>query len=446
MDKQALIERYNGLMEEDEDLRRASSEHLTRQMVEADVRFGEDIISTFLRPFFVTEAEEHYIRSAVEVIMVCADKLLHLYGADPQVAEYLELSEAERELFAIPHGYDETAVICRLDGFLSGGKLQFLELNCDTPAGMGYGDKLAEIFLSMPIVERLDSAYRYQDVETRRHLLESLLACYRGFGGRDKPTIALVGWDGLRTRPEFRLIAQTFEAQGYRSLICDPRAMEYRRGHLTFEGERVHLIYRKVITGQFLNRIDDLQPVLKAYRDGAVCVVNPFASKLLSYKAILYFMTDPRFLDHFTAAEQQALAHFIPWTRRIAPGRVWYEGRQEDLLTLIRKAKDRFVIKPSDAFGGKGVAIGCETDQSRWDDVIEEALGGRWVVQEWIEIPEERFPYATPDGGFGQKKVNLNPFALGSRYSGNVARVSRSSIINVSAGGGILPVLLVTDA
>lgn len=58
MDKQALIERYNGLMEEDEDLRRASSEHLTRQMVEAEVRFGEDIIPTFLRPFFITEAEE----------------------------------------------------------------------------------------------------------------------------------------------------------------------------------------------------------------------------------------------------------------------------------------------------------------------------------------------------------------------------------------------------
>jgi hypothetical protein len=35
---------------------------------------------------------------------------------------------------------------------------------------------------------------------------------------------------------------------------------------------------------------------------------------------------------------------------------------------------------------------------------------------------------------------------LGSRYSGNVARVSLSSVINVSAGGGILPVLLVTDA
>ncbi len=59
MDKQALIERYNGLMEEDEDLRRASSEHLARQMVEAEVRFGEDIIPTFLRPFFITEAEEH---------------------------------------------------------------------------------------------------------------------------------------------------------------------------------------------------------------------------------------------------------------------------------------------------------------------------------------------------------------------------------------------------
>ena len=70
MDKQTLIERYNDLIEQDEALRQASSEHLARQMVEAEVRFGEDVIPTFLRPFFITEAEEHYIRSAVEVIMV----------------------------------------------------------------------------------------------------------------------------------------------------------------------------------------------------------------------------------------------------------------------------------------------------------------------------------------------------------------------------------------
>ncbi len=445
MDKQTLIERYNDLLESDGALRRATFEHLDREMVSADVRFGEEIIPTFLRPYFITVAEDRLIEAAVEIIMRCAGKLLHLFDDDPQVAEYLQLSDGERELFAIPHGYDQTVVICRLDGFLSGEGLQFLELNADTPAGMGYGDIMAEIFLSMPVFEKLGPAYGYHFIGTRKRLLQALLACYRVFGGRDTPTIAMIGWDGLRTRPEFRLIKQTFEAEGYPTVICDPRALEFIRGHLTFEGKRIHLIYRKVITNQFLDKIDELQDVVKAYREGSVCMVNPFASKLLSYKALLYFVTDPRFMGHFTDAEQEALTRFIPWTRRIDDGRVWYAGGQEDLLELIRKGKDRFVIKPSDAFGGKGVCIGRETYQSRWDDVIEEGLKGRWVVQEAIEIPEEHFPHSTPEVGLGRRKVNLNPFAMGSRYAGSVVRISEESVINVSMGGGILPVIRVAD-
>ncbi|MFQ6672163.1 MAG: circularly permuted type 2 ATP-grasp protein [Candidatus Tectimicrobiota bacterium] len=441
MDKHALIERYNDLLEHDGALRRASYERLAHEMASGDIRFGDDIVPTFMRPFFISEAEDRLIKAAVETTMGCAEKLLHLAVTNPEVLKYLELSEAERELFAIPHGYEKTAVICRLDGFLLGERLRFLELNSDTPAGMGYTDVMAEIFLSLPVFEQLRTAYQYHYIKTRTRLLEVLLSCYRQFGGRETPTIALMGWRGLRTRPEFHLIKEAFEDEGYPTVICDPRELEVSRGHLTFEGRRVHLIYRKVLTNQFLGKIDELQAVLKAYREGTVCMVNPFSSKLLSFKAILYFLTDPQFMGHFTVAEQKALKRYLSWTRRVAPGRVWYRGRHEDLLPLIRTAKDRFVIKPSDAFGGKGVAIGRETDQARWEAVIDEALKGRWVVQESIEIPEELFPAFTPERGLRTKKVNLNPFAFGSRYAGCVARISRSSIINVSVGGGILPVI-----
>lgn len=446
MDKLKLVNTFNDLLESDEALHRSSFEYLEREMAGSGVRFGKDIIPTFLRPYFITEAEGRLLKYSVNALMRCAEKLLELYEADTQVAEYLQLSEGESELFAIPHGYEETAIICRLDGFLIGKGLRFLEFNCDTPAGMGYGDRMAAIFLSMPVLERLKGDYRYHFIETRDRLLQVLLTCYRRYGGRDRPTIAMVGWDGLRTRPEFNLIKQTFEAKGYRTIICDPRAMEYSRGHLTWKGTRVHLIYRKVLTSQFLNRLDDLKDFLRAYREGAVCVVNPFGSKLLSYKSILYFLTDPRFSGHFTTDEQRLLERFIPWTRRLADEKVSYRGREEDLIPLIRKEKDRFVIKPSDAFGGQGVCIGSETDDSGWDEVIKEALEGRWVVQEAIEIPEELFPYFRAEGGVGRKKVNINPFAFGSRYAGSVARISTSSVINVSAGGGILPVIQAKEA
>ncbi len=48
--------------------------------------------------------------------------------------------------------------------------------------------------------------------------------------------------------------------------------------------------------------------------------------------------------------------------------------------------------------------------------------------------------------GLGERKGNLNPFAMGSRYAGGVVRISEESIINVSMVGSILPVIRVAAA
>ena len=55
-------------------------------------------------------------------------------------------------------------------------------------------------------------------------------------------------------------------------------------------------------------------------------------------------------------------------------------------------------------------------------------------------MPEEMFP--TVEDGHIQmrlKRFNINPFGLGGRYAGMITRISDQAVINVSAGGGLLP-------
>jgi hypothetical protein len=55
-------------------------------------------------------------------------------------------------------------------------------------------------------------------------------------------------------------------------------------------------------------------------------------------------------------------------------------------------------------------------------------------------VPEEMFP--TVEDGHVQmrlKRFNINPFGLGGRYAGTITRISDRAVINVSAGGGLLP-------
>jgi hypothetical protein len=65
-------------------------------------------------------------------------------------------------------------------------------------------------------------------------------------------------------------------------------------------------------------------------------------------------------------------------------------------------------------------------------------------VQERVPIPEELFPVL--DGSrltFESFKVNANPFYIAGAEVGAVTRASRSSVINVSAGGGSVPTFVV---
>ena len=82
-----------------------------------------------------------------------------------------------------------------------------------------------------------------------------------------------------------------------------------------------------------------------------------------------------------------------------------------------------------------------ETSQSDWDRLIEEHHPqGDYVVQEYVPVPEEMFP--TVEDGRVQmrlKRFNINPFGIGGHYAGMITRISDRAVINVSAGGGLLP-------
>jgi hypothetical protein len=93
-------------------------------------------------------------------------------------------------------------------------------------------------------------------------------------------------------------------------------------------------------------------------------------------------------------------------------------------------------------YGGKDVYIGHETAQEVWEGIIEEHIADEsWVVQLYIDIPRERFPETDRPSTIKEKYVNINPFALLEKYSGTITRVSDNSVINVSAGGGLVPTL-----
>ena len=69
---------------------------------------------------------------------------------------------------------------------------------------------------------------RIGDPRRTKALLDALVADYREFGGKkEKPNIAIVDWKGVSTVSEFEILQEYFKAEGYRTIIADPRELEY---------------------------------------------------------------------------------------------------------------------------------------------------------------------------------------------------------------------------
>jgi glutathionylspermidine synthase len=392
-------------------------------------------------PHFVSPGQLRRVRHAVGALSRVLDRFCEAYLTEPALREELALPDTEDALVRLDPGYPNPTRICRLDAFLSGYELKFLEFNADSPAGTGYTDVLFEGLdraIDLPKVRaEFDTAYTPIIPE----LIGTLLEAYGHVRTRHRdlpitPRLAIVDVEGSPSVPEFRIIARAARAAGLPTVLCTPEDLSYDGSLLHAGEEPVHLLLRRAL-------LEDLREgdLTAAMRDGRVCAVNPFRSRVANNKKLFALFTDPRFAHLIEREEADVVRQTIPWTRILRPGRTAYGDWVVDLVQFVSDNRERLVLKPASDYGGQGVSLGIETDQATWEGLIDaHAETGDFVVQEYVPVPEEMFP--TVEDGHIQmrlKRFNINPFGIGGRYAGMITRISDRAVINVSAGGGLLP-------
>jgi uncharacterized circularly permuted ATP-grasp superfamily protein len=211
--------------------------------------------------------------------------------------------------------------------------------------------------------------------------------------------------------------------------------------------EPISLVYRRVLLHELLARADEASPLLQAYRDGAVCMVNSPRSKLLHKKSVLALLSAGTLDVTISPDEQDVIDSTVPWTRLVRSGPVQYRGRVEDLTSLLLRCPDRFTLKPADDYGGKGVLLGWDQDADTWEAGVEQALAGGYVVQERVPVPEEEYP-VWQDGRLDHVTLYLDtdPLLFRGVMGSVLTRLSGSALLNVSAGtGSSVPTFVVEE-
>lgn len=405
-------------------------------MVKRGILFQGKPLPICIAPALITRNQLRPIQHAMQRLIRVLGELEEPLR-DPVWMKRLGIPRVEQDLINWPCRLKPGGYISRVDGFLEerpdgGLNYRIVELNVDSPGGAAFMDECVRLLRETSLWKELEKRFPGQYLETDAQDLALLLRAWEEWGGREKPRIAVVDWVTVNTASEFELIKERYRRLGYDTIVCDPRELEYRDGRLLdYDGKPIDLVYRRVLVEDLLAEAEAARPFLRAYREGAVCVVNSFACKPLTVKSLMSLVHEEEFGRLLSASDLEFLRELVPWTADVVDGPV---------IDRIRRDREQLILKPSDGYGGQGLHLGWELGEAEWEKGIEEALQGRYVVQQRVHIPQAEFPVPQEAGWtFERFRADFDPYMFGGIMADPLVRIAQSDVLNVKAGAQIAP-------
>jgi hypothetical protein len=389
------------------------------------------------------------------------------------------LSPWEWELLRHTWRQAGTVATARADLFTGADGVDYpLEMNTTIPAMQGYADIAAQAFVLMVAraagITREEAASLARDSSTNGEDLRlSLLAHLERLGvSATRPSVAVVARSQDSQSSELAYLCAYFNAHGLVAYRCTPEQLALeRRGdgkdRATLLGEPVDLIYRHIFARRIEPQSDLGRMMLEPQR---FHILNP-ANSQLEVKALLAELSrsvhEPSLATAIGLDEVELVAaRRVPWNRRLVhrPDRDFAGEPLSDLVDFAKAKQQELVLKRSWGYGGSSVLLGDELDSSggqsrareisglsdrvaiRWGELLDRCVEtGDCVVQRRVEpVPREHLVVG-PDGpSWTEWYVDVSAFTnLGvePHPHGGVRRGSRSRIVNILGGGGLVPAI-----
>lgn len=421
---------------------------LTEAQRELGLLHGTRPICPFLRPHILTRSQYMEIARAAETLAGAFERLIDCALKDDGLMARLGLTEREARMARIDPGYSILSVNSRLDTFLTETGFEFLEYNAENPAGIADQMQIEKVLFNLPHMKEFLKRYEHWTPRPHIRLLDALLETYRQWGGdHDRPQIAIVDWKGVSTESEFYTLKDYFEREGYATIIADPHELKYDGRELSAAGFRIDIFYKRIIIHEFLEKFDDAHPLVRAYANRHICMANSFRTKVAQKKAGFAILSDPGYAHLFTPEQVGCIRRHVPWSRLVRRGRTTFDDNVEhDMIDLLRRERERLVLKPSDDYGGAGVVLGWEVDANIWEQAIKVALETPHIAQRRAPVLKVSMPRFTDHVETSEMLVDFDPFLFLNQVEGGIVRLSSSSMSNVASGGGQTALLVLEDA
>ncbi|MDX8147103.1 hypothetical protein SK854_33675 [Lentzea sp. BCCO 10_0061] len=341
------------------------------------------------------------------------------------------------EVEAVVRSHDlASAVLGRADFYLTSTGFRLLEFNCGSNIGGWDFGAVLDRALEDDDFRAFAAAEHLTYDDPRPAIARAVTA-----GAGDSAFVAIAGCPGAYdpTKPSFPGLVARLAAVGVEAAGCHLGQLEELGGRLYLQGRRVDVVHRMFSVADLIE--DPAMPALVQMveaiaRAGGVRIFTPFATDVTSSKACLAMLSDDRNSAVFEPSQRELIARIVPWTRILKPEKVMLDGERIDLVQHVVTHRDRFVLKPVSALGGKGVVIGWRTPEDVWERSVDSALVTPHVVQERVEPVWERFLTGKQDE-VEHMIVNWGVYSIQDMHGGLMLRASPASgsgVVSESAG------------
>ena len=388
---------------------------------------GKTIYSLYV-PKILNEETVQVFKQTAETMASIMQKVIREYQKNADYRKLFGFSKRIEELILHNPLYKNILPVCRVDIFYneSDGSFYFCELNTDGSSSMNEDRELCKAFEKTALYKSLNVDYEIRSFELFDSLVDAFLSNYETYPYKAaKPTVAIVDFLELGcSMEEFEQFRKSFEKRGVKAYVCDIRSLHLCNDKLCMEnGEVVDLIYRRAVTSDICEREAEVQDFMEAVLTHKVCCMGGFCTQAVHDKSLFYILRHEMTGRILTEEENRFVAEHIPYTEELTESVVAKLG--------VLDEKEKWLIKPKNSYGARGIYAGVRCSLSEWEKVVRENQDTNYIVQQFI------MPYQTANIDFHKDEPVLRNYSnltglyvYNGKFAGVYSRQSENEIIS----------------
>ncbi len=385
---------------------------------------GEITSRPLMIPRIYTKETIGEFRKIADTTFGILTKAIREYIQNEDYRKLFPFPKELEELILVPTGYDALLPLTRMDIFYheDTGEFDFCEINADGSTGMDEDRIEDDMMIHNAAHQEVLRHHSLKTFELLDGWVECFLSMYGAYDKRvDHPTVAITDFLEKGIVREFEEFVRRFQRHSVNCEICDIREFTFRDGALySKKGHKIDAIYRRAVTADIMEHFDEVGDFLTAIREQKVFMAGAFCTQIVHHKWIFHVLHLPETKAFLTEEENAFVEKHIPKT--VPLNEEWIA------LEEVLKNKDRYIIKPDDAYGSKGVFAGINMDQAAWEGRVREVYGTPCICQVYCPQYVDRNMDVLYDFGTWRTFINSTGlYVYNGTFRGVLARAAASS-------------------